>query len=1032
MRGYSLSVEHPWFLLLLLLVPLLWWFGRRSLSGLGWARRWFALGMRSALVVLLTLALADAQLVRTTDRTAVIYLVDRSLSIPAGKTRTMLDYVNASIGAHRDPGREDLAGIIVFGREAAIEVAPTNLDVQLAEQFETRVDGDATNLAEALRLAQAAFPEHAARRVVILSDGRQTAGDAQEQARLLAEAGIGIDVLPLSRVQRREVTVEKITLPGDLRQGTPFEVRVVVSASGEPGVDPPVAGRLFVSRNVGEHVSLLADQAVTLPPGKQVFAFQERIDAPDFYSYQARFVPDDAADDAQTRNNLATAFTLVRGKGKVLFIEDWVKQGQFDHVVEQLRQSELEVTVQPTNQLFTSLAELQRYDAVVLADVPRASGEDAQRITMFSDEQVSMLVRNTGQLGAGLVMLGGPDSFGAGGWANTPLEQAMPVDFQVKNAKVVPVSALMLVIDRSGSMSGEKLAMSQAAAVAAVRVLSEKDYVGVVAFDSAAQTVVPIQQIKSRDKIEHLIRQVASGGGTNMRPGMDEGYKALRRVQASVKHMILLTDGQTEGTGYESTAAQMRRQGITTTTVAVGQDSSGPLLRRIAKNGTGKFYQVNQPRAIPRIFMKEAMRVARPLIFEDGQGMTPQIMTHHEALLGLPEGLPPITGLVLTTPKENPLVELPILSPKPVGLTAPVLATWQYGLGRSVAFTTDAGQRWASSWNDWEGQDKLFVQLVRWAMRPTEESARFNLFADVDDGQVKLVVTALDGQQGFADFLDISGVAVGPDSQSIDVRLSQTAPGRYVGQFAADRQGAYFVALNAGSGQPPLRVGVNVPYSDEFRDQHTNEPLLRELAAVAPKDGRPGEVIAEPLDEASLEAALRTNVFRPGLSRVPTWHDAWYVLLVLFAVLFLLDIFNRRVLVGLEWVRPLVERARQWLLRREMVPAPVESMARLRARKAEVDRELDVRLAATRFVAEPSRPAHGDARTAGDMARPAEARGTDPRGSLLVDERTSAAEAAAAPPSPAPLSPDAANDGASAEGYTARLLKAKKQVWHER
>lgn len=1001
MLDYRLAFDDPYYLALLGLVPVVWVIGRGSLAGLGTWRRRLALMVRSLLVVLVVLALAEIQLVRTSRRMTVLYVVDRSASVPADKTATLVAYVNRSAAEQLDRGREDRSGVIVFGREAAVESPPLEGAAHLPARFESAVDPEATNLAAALRLAQAVFPADAAKRVVVISDGNQNTGDALAQAQRLAELGIGIDVLPLTRGGGREVAVEKLVLPSDIRQGTPFEVRVVLNAASDEADPGPLTGRLRVSRTAGGQTQTLLDQPLTVANGKQVFSFREEISTPDFYTYSARFVPDDAMADTFAENNEATAFTHVRGRGQVLFIEDWAKAGQFDKLIDLLGRQKLEVTVQPSNRLFASLAELQRYDLVVLADVARTSGDAADQLTQFSDEQIDMLVLNTRHFGSGLLMIGGPDSFGAGGWTNTALEKAMPVDFQVKNAKVLPRGALMLVIDSSGSMSGEKLELSKTAAIAAVKVLGNDDFVGVVSFDSAAHWIVPMTRIQSRDAISRRIARLDSGGGTDMEPGMAQGYRALRNVEAKVKHMIVLTDGQTHGSNFTLMATAARNQKITTSCVAVGQDSAVQLLGDIARAGGGKYYLVDNPHIIPRIFMKEAMRVARPVIYEDKLGIRLQRVANHEILDGIDGPFPAITGFVMTSPKDSPLVEIPLQSAKPTGNQNSILASWRYGLGRAVAFTTDAGQRWTTSWHDWPGYEKLFTQMVRWTMRPIDQQGSLNVFADVADGAIQVVVTALDKDDQFLNFLDLTGTLLDPRMQPIDLPLKQTAPGRYVGRAPINQAGSYFLSVAAGPGQAPVRAGVNVPYSAEFNDRQSNPGLLRSLAAIKPKGGQPGIVLSEPQSPQQLDDALQTNVFRHDLLHATSRQDSWHLLIFAAGCLFLFDVFNRRVIVSFAWLGAITRRLGGYLAGGRSRPEVATSLERLQARKSQINKQLEDRRAAARFEPETSDPA-----PLADEAVAVESEPASAAAKLVPQEEE--------------------------EPYTTRLLKAKQRVWQDR
>lgn len=1014
---YRIDFERPeYLLLLLLLLPLVWGMAWRPLTAIGRWRSAVALLLRTAMVLLLVGALAELRLVRKADSVSVLYLVDRSASVSPEQSAAVLDWINRDAAAGFRPGK-DRWGVVAFARDAAIELPCASTPVGLA-RFETSVSRSDTNLAAALRLARAAFPSEGARRVVVLSDGNQTLGHALAEARTLAEAGIGIDVVPIATGRGEDVAVEKVVAPPSLPRGAPFDVRVVLDATGQgrgstgdsPEGAEPISGRLYVTRITGQRRETIADEALTLTPGKRVLSLRQQLELPDFYTYEARFVPDDPARDAIARNNVAYSFAHVRGQGQVLLIEDFAQAGRFDELVTRLRAAELEVDVRRSDQLFGSLAELQRYDVVVLADVPRVSGEGEADLTAFTDEQVELLVRNTQELGGGLVVLGGPNSFGPGGWANTELEQALPIDFQVKNLKVVPSGALMLVIDKSGSMSGEKLSMSKAAAVAAVRVLGERDQVGVIAFDSEAERVVPLQPIRSHQPVIARIDRIASGGGTNLYPGAADGYRALRGANAAIKHMIILSDGHTEGSGYQQLATQMRQLKITTSCVAIGPDADGQLMRQIANAGGGKFYQVNNPRLVPRIFAKEARRVARPQIFEDQQGIPLEMSGGHEVLRGIDPPLLPITGYVLSTVKDSPLVELAVTAPRPAGATNAVLASWSYGAGRALVWTTDAGQRWAASWSGWESYDKLFTQMMRWAMRSAADDSQFMLFTSVEGDEVLVTLNALaEDEDSFANFLAVSGSVIGPDLSSSPLALEQVAPGRYVGRFQAGQEGSYFLSLATGPGRAPLRAGVSVPYSPEFKAATTNRPLLESLASLTPRGGSPGRV-HDVLGANLADDARRADLFRRDLTEVAAQSPSWHWLLLAAGVLLLADVANRRIALSLAWLPPLVARVRARLGARAVEAAPVEArLSQLRAGKLAVDRQIEARRAATRF---------------------------EPGGELPPDsgdEVEAATAAVATAPREAPtLGPPSAPDEPPAESYTSRLLRAKRQVWEER
>lgn len=1014
MWGWELDCDRPWYLLLLGVIPLIWLFSFQSLAGLGRFRRLLALGLRTVVVLLIVLALAEVQLLRTSQKVTVIYLLDQSESIPQSKREAMLDYVVKSVAKHRQADREDRAGVIVFGRNATIEIPPFDDDVVALGGVDSYVNlnADATNLEAALLLAKASFPEDSAKRIVVVTDGNENVGDARGIAPTLAEDGIGIDVVPVKLDARAEVAVDKIVLPPDIRRGQPIDTTVVLTNFSPE----PVRGRLRVVRRIGPTETLLSEESVELRSGKNVFRLPEKIEQSAVYSYQADFIPDDPRDDLLVQNNRATSFTHVRGKGSVLLIENWELPGEFDFLADRLRANNIEVTVMPSNQLFASLAELQSYDCVILANAPRSSGDDINGVSGFSDEQVAMLVRNTEQMGCGLVMLGGPNSFGVGGWANTELEKAMPVDFQIKNAKIRAVGALAMIMHASeipeGNFWQKKIAEQ------AIGSLGPMDYCGVLQFDGGNTTwlwkdpVGLVQVGEQRNMMLSRVGRMTPQDMPDFDPGLQKALVGFNRLQqAAVKMMIVISDGDPSPPS-SGLLAKFKSQQIQITAVAVG--AHGPAehqtLRNIANSTGGRYYRVNDPRALPKIYQAETRRVARPLIHENQAGIgIVKVGQSHEILQGIDDAIPPVTGLVMTTVKENPLVEVALLSKEPADeKNATLMAAWTYGLGRTAVLTTDSGARWATSWNQWANYDKLFSQLIRWAMRPVNDTGKFSVATETKDGKVRVIVTALDKDDEFLNFLDLSGAAIDPELKSFDIKAQQVAPGRYVAEFDAPKEGNYFVTISPGAGQAPLITGVNVPYSSEFRDRETNMALVNALAELKPRGGESGQVVPGEIEKGQVDTLLATDTFRRGVPLAVSRQDVWPSFLVIMGCVFFLDVLIRRVTVSFEWVTPAMAWVRSRILGKQDAEPAEQRLERLRSRKAAIAEQIDDRRAATRF--EPVLEQLPDQAAAGQ----------------ILEDASHGAAAPPAPTRPAPTSltptqPDA-------ESYTSRLLKAKQQA----
>ncbi len=1018
------AFDSPWYLWLLLGIPLLWVFSFRSLSGLGRWRRLVVLGLRTLVCVLLVFALADMQKLRRSERLTVIYLLDQSLSIPAEQRQAMVEYAARSVEKFRNQDREDRAGVIVFGREARVEVPPLDDKLPLTGRLEAAFDmqKDATNLEAALKLAQASFAEDSARRIVIVTDGNETMGNSQSVARMLAENGIAFDAVPIRLTSRGEVAVEKVDLPEESRKGQPLEARIVLNNQTPATTDNPgnIKGTIKLERRAGQTVETLDERNVELPPGKQVFTFEHIIEQPDFYTYTARFVPENPDDDLMSQNNRASAFTHVRGQGHVLLIEDWENKGEFDFLVKRLRQNNIQVTVQGSDQLFANLAELQRYDSVILANVPHTSGFDAASITNFSDAQEQALVSNTQQMGAGIVMIGGPNSFGAGGWANSELEKAMPVDFHIKNTKVVPVGALVLMMHASEMADGNR--WQKIVSREAIKTLGSQDFCGLIHWSDQTwkedwlwgQPNGMLRVGPNRTRMLKRLGAMTPGDMPEFEPAMQmalAGFNAVPR--ASTKHMIVISDGDPSPPKRSTTLKfkNFKPKGVRISTVAVGSHgaagSMGNALQDIATTTGGKYYVVKNAQALPRIFQREARRVAQPLIY-DKIAIQPKINYPHEILRGVDGPLPALRGFVLTSVKDNPLVEVSIVSPEPKDQkNATILASWTYGLGKTAVFTSDAGKRWATEWTGWQNYDKLFSQLVRWSMRPSTDQGKYTVASDVKDGKVRVVITALDKDDQFKNFLDVVGTAVSPDMSPFDINIRQTAPGRYVGEFDADQSGSYFLTLVPEAGRAPIRTGINVPYSAEFRDRDSNTGLLISIAGLTPKGGKPGKVIPGSLAVGRVDELMSVDPFRHNLPKAISTREIWPILLVLAGCVFFCDVAVRRVMIGFEWLVPLLLAVRNRLLGRDKEPVQDERLERLRSRKAQVGSKFDERRSSVRFEPQPDEdvPPETLEQTMSTPSRPAKHR-----------------------PTGASAAPDSKED----DSYTARLLKAKERMWKDK
>jgi uncharacterized membrane protein len=1099
---FQFAFDRPWLLLLLLLLPLLWYLSFNSLAGLGRGRRIAALLLRSLVVIALVFALAEAKWQYKTDRLTVIYVLDHSESIPANIREAMVSFVTRDVDRHRRSEKNDRAGLIVFGADAKIESAPYDGQLPISNKFDSvsYLDRSSTSLEAALKLAKASFPEDSARRVVVVSDGNENLGDARAIAKSMAQDGIGIDVVPIQLVAQAEVSVDKVVMPSDVRKDQEFNTSVILA--NQPGADgdgKTVRGTLRLTRGNGKSETLIAEQTgIEIKPGKNIVGFDSKLKSSGMFTTRAEFIPDDADVDLVEQNNVASAFTRVRGKGKVLLIEDAYAASEFEHLIDRLTANAIEVDVMKSSDLYSSAAELLVYDAVILGNLPRASGDENadSSIAGFSDAQIKMLVDNCEQMGCGIVMLGGDRAFGAGGWSNSLLEKAMPVDFQIKNKKVSAVGALAMVMHASEMPNGNFWQVK--IGEAALDVLGPMDYCGVVDWNhlgggSGVRWLWKMPNgvdrvFQNKNKMLKLIRRMQPGDMPDFNPAMRLMLNGLLKTKASMRHAIVISDGDPT----PPTAALMKKfkdAKIKISTVGVG--THGPAMRKemqaIADATGGKYWHVTNPKALPKIYQREARRIAKPVIKESASGM--QVIPvpgaqGHEILTGVQlDQLPLFNGYVMSTIKKSGLVEqLAVASdPDDGGENSTLLASWRYGNGRTIAFTSDAGYKWTSRWFNNAQYDKLFVQMIRYAMRPITESGDFTVSTEVKDGVAKIVVSALDKDEEFLNFLQMSGTGIysGGDSESGPIALDfqQVGPGRYVAEHSIDGRGNLLYSVFPGEGYEKLTVGLNVPYSSEYSDRESNLALLESLASLKPTGGETGEMSSTPLTSGGMKTLLEQNSFRPTLTNAISIQDIWPFLLMCSTAIFFGDVFVRRVATtfwavsaatllvlplawaiyfGVKWYGisnsfdptvsvfngeasvPLVvvtlfagfascfmafvfstegcenalKRWKAWLTRSNEGENPV-SISRLQSRKAEIEKDIETRRAATKF--EPANDSDAKQRVSGAKKL----------------EEVLGSEIDKTPALPPKLKRDNL-DVDSNESYTARLLDAKRKLKQKR
>ncbi|HVR75668.1 MAG TPA: glutamine amidotransferase, partial [Planctomycetota bacterium] len=641
-----------------------------------------------------------------------------------------------------------------------------------------------------------------------------------------------------------------------------------------------------------------------------------------------------------------------------------------------------------------SMEEYFDYQAIILSNV---AAHD------LSEEKMKLFEALVKAVGIGFVMLGGENSFGAGGYQGTPVERLLPVDMEIKQRKVLPNGALAMVVHSCELGNGNWWAIQ--VIQQSLRILSPRDYAGVLYYGMSDQWLFPMTRITERQMMLSRLQGFNPGDMMSFEGIMIMALAGLTTTEASIKHIIVLSDGDpvmpSAATIQKITAAR-----ITISTICYGAHGGiPPGMQLLAQQGGGKFYYLQNPSNLPEIFIREATTVQKSLISEER--FTPGLHVRGPMLQGIEETeIPPLDGYVITSPKD--LATLHLLHPPSAEdpMQDPVLASWTYGLGRTVAFTSDAGRRWGRAWAAWSGYQQFWSQCVRWVSRPKNDD-RFRLTRSIEGENALVSIDAITPDGRFLNGLDFAGTVTGPDLEPQPLSVRQVGPGLYRAEFPARKRGTYTVTLShERDGRPASHVtGLTVPYSPEYRPLETNRDLLRQAAAAGAGKYH--------------EDAAQADFFARDFPVTREVTDIWHSLLLTAIALLFADVFARRVAVDFRKLAVSAFARVTALIRRRRVEA-LPADARLRTL---LERKAKLREAAS-------------ARYQPSGGTPAPPRGrsdsTDASAFLAGDSPDAPLESGPSPPARPPAAASPAEKGAEAsKSYTARLLEAKKRALHK-
>lgn len=792
----------------------------------------------------------------------LVFVVDRSRSMPEGARQSALELVRLAEDARRDGDR---VAVIGFGAGASIERLPS--DVARFSAFERPVDADGSDLGEALDAALDLVPRDRPGSIVVLSDGESNGRDPVDSARRAFGRGVRIDTRTFRRPGTGDVSVERVDLPDEVAAREPFQFSAWVRSERRVEAD-------FVLKRAGVE---LARGHRTFEPGVNRVALRDVLEEPGVAQYELVL---SLEGDRVPENDRGLGALRVAGSRSVLLVND---AGADDVLARVLRAARVPVKVVAPEGARLDPLSLTAHRAVVLENVAAGRlGTAIRHLNAFVLER-----------GGGLLVTGGRASFGTGGYFKSTIDPLLPVSMEMRQEHRKQAIALAITMDRSGSMAmpvdggRTKMDLADLGAAAAIELLSPIDSVGVIAVDSSPHV---IQELASAEDKEALIGKVKTiqsmGGGVFSYTALFAAGKMLEDAEQQNRHVIFFADAADaeEHENCDALVAQMLRAGITTSVIALGTeaDSDATFLKEVAKTGGGEAYFTTDASELPRLFAQDTMTASRATFVEERTGTRalPDLFGVGEVVQG---GFAELGGYNLTYLREGGVCGVVTTDE----YQAPVFAFAQQGIGRTAAFTGEIGGTYGAPLVAWPGFASFFTSVARWLVGQEEPA---DLFASVRrEGRDVVVQVEQDASSATkSDTSRLEATIAAADGTKQSSMLERTGEGRFEARFPLAKEGVALGTVKLGDGKFLALPPVALPYSPEFEsspDPERGERLMRRLA-----------------EESGGVAGVGASEWWRGERSGHAWRVIAKELILAALAMLLLEIAVRRLQLG-SWVR---------------------------------------------------------------------------------------------------------------------------------
>ncbi|SOC25653.1 von Willebrand factor type A domain-containing protein [Ureibacillus xyleni] len=826
----DLRISFP--LALLLLIPVVgyfiwtWWHHRHQLK----KSQLIVFGIRIVAVVLLIFAIASPFLLLPVKEEQVAFLIDRSASVEGNEEQT-LAFIEESLQSKKNTHH---VGIYSFASNLQTESILSNT-LEHAPQLSEMTGESETNIAQALQLITGIVDREKATRIVLFTDGLETKGEVSEQLTKMSGTNVSVDVVPLSKEVKADTSIQSFVTPKVAYAGEQQQLVTEINATSA------TKGELYLYEND----QLIHKEAVSLEEGTNAFTYRHIGQVEGLVKYEALVQVDE---DAIIENNKLTSVTMVQSSPRLLIVSD---REEGSPIAAALGPNSISFDVKPSSELPNSLSSYLHYNAIIFDNIPGH---------LVGEEKMGIIEQAVKNFGVGFMMVGGDNSYGLGGYFKTPIEKLLPVEMEVKGKQQLPSLGLVIVLDRSGSMMGPKIELAKEAAARSVELLRDGDTLGFIAFDDRPWEIIETAPLTDKEKAVNTILSIAPGGGTEIFSSLSMAVENLAELKLQRKHIILLTDGQSSAGGsYEDLLEEGKDSNITLSTVAIGNDADAVLLEELSELGSGRFYSVVDETTIPSILSRETAMISRTYI-EDNP-FYPTIYNAEGWNALFKEGVPQMNAYIGTTAKQTALVVAE--SEK----EDPVLAEWQYGLGRTIAFTSDSTGAWTGDWAKWSEWSNFWQTAIS-KMLPTYNDIAYDIRQESNN---TFIITDPTNQAAFLDVAIVDELG-----EELKAQIEPISASKLRVVVDAD-PGLVFFRISKED-ESIYQAGLTIPYSAEYELRPPNEALLTEIVE---KTG--GTILEEPeqiFREFTVKGAERQSI------------TIWLV--VASMLLFFIDITLRR------------------------------------------------------------------------------------------------------------------------------------------